>query len=524
MDQDPAATDLPVEGSDDSQDPPDLQGPELEADQLARYLEGRRRRWAEQRARRSTLPPMAEQLLDQDERHLNLLSEALEQTREARRAARPGADLGLWQPPRIKKAPLPWRVVRVLWRRSVQALKDHRHAHRVRAFSKRRPTTTEKPDLSVIIPTFDRRELILKQLTRYEKQSSDLSFEILVVDDGSTDGTFEAVSKLRPERYRLRALLQENAGPAAARNLAVKEAEGRLIFITGDDIEPAEDLLLRHWQAHEELADPSAAVLGLIRWPAEGLKISTTMTHIDGEGAQQFNYAWLEAGREYDFRHFYTSNISLHRSMLMQGNAPSELFSNLFTSAAFEDAELAYRLSGHGLRIVYRPEAEALHHHPYVAGGFFKRQKRCGTMAQTLWHLHPELAPLLGLHALEIDALNLLRVGRQTRWRLWARCSPEHDRALYIGAAALDSFPPDSKTDPNTSDDFLKIYFQVAYEEGLARAMELPRPKLTVAWSMERRLPETARALHVRLQRRLEHEEPRGRDAVLDALQRLVNP
>ena len=90
----------------------------------------------------------------------------------------------------------------------------------------------------------------------------------------------------------------------------------------------------------------------------------------------------------YDFRHFYTSNISVARSLL--DKEPSG-FSTDFPSAAFEDAELAYRLTRHGLRIHYRSAPRAVHYHPYVASSFFARQERCGEMAALFYSKFPEL-------------------------------------------------------------------------------------------------------------------------------------
>ena len=66
------------------------------------------------------------------------------------------------------------------------------------------------------------------------------------------------------------------------------------------------------------------------------------MRHVDGPGAQQFSYHYMVDGAEYDFRHFYTSNVSLRRDLL---DREPEGFSTEFPAAAFEDAELAYRLS-----------------------------------------------------------------------------------------------------------------------------------------------------------------------------------
>lgn len=409
--------------------------------------------------------PSPSELARQDRRHLDFLSQALQRTREERRVAGPDAELPPLFPQPEPKPSLPYRAARWAWRRASDGLGDAVRTLRRRRARRLRPAAAETPELTVVIPTYNRGATLVRTLAAYERQVSDLSFEIVVVDDGSTDGSVERLAELRPQRFELKVLRQNNAGPAAARNRASRIARGALLFITGDDIEPADDLLLRHWQAHRSARDRQVAILGLTRWPAD-LPLTATMAHIDGVGAQQFNYGWLKAGRTYDFRHFYTSNISVDRDRLRAAGG----FCERFPSAAFEDAELAYRLSLRGLRIVYHPEAVARHHHPYDAESFRRRQERCGAMAAVLKDLHPELAPLLGFHDLELSALARLR-------RPPADLDTEivdDRRAASLRRHALDlDGAPDPGEIPETTHLFLKVYFHWAYLRGLARAESL---------------------------------------------------
>lgn len=87
--------------------------------------------------------------------------------------------------------------------------------------------------VSVIIPTFNRKEQVLNALESVFAQR-DAEFEVLVIDDGSTDGTREAVeSSYADARY----FWQENAGPSAARNLGIQNARHDWIaFLDSDDI------------------------------------------------------------------------------------------------------------------------------------------------------------------------------------------------------------------------------------------------------------------------------------------------
>jgi glycosyltransferase involved in cell wall biosynthesis len=86
--------------------------------------------------------------------------------------------------------------------------------------------------ISVIIPSYNRRDLLLTCLDSVAEQSL-LPNEIIVVDDGSTDGTIEALEK----RDDIRLIVQENAGPGAARNRGANAATGQYIaFLDSDDV------------------------------------------------------------------------------------------------------------------------------------------------------------------------------------------------------------------------------------------------------------------------------------------------
>src|SRR5207247_273540 len=94
-------------------------------------------------------------------------------------------------------------------------------------------STCSVPLFSVIIPTYDRRELLRQTLASLWAQTL-TDYEVIVVDDGSTDGTWEELQALGS---RVRALRQQNAGPGAARNLGAKHARGDyLAFLDSDDV------------------------------------------------------------------------------------------------------------------------------------------------------------------------------------------------------------------------------------------------------------------------------------------------
>src|SRR5512144_325229 len=88
------------------------------------------------------------------------------------------------------------------------------------------------PAISIILPTFNRRDTIARAIDSIRQQTFP-DWELIVIDDGSTDGTAEAIAGLDP---RLRVVRQENQGCYAARNTGLGVARGRLItFMDSDD-------------------------------------------------------------------------------------------------------------------------------------------------------------------------------------------------------------------------------------------------------------------------------------------------
>src|SRR5689334_8065990 len=116
------------------------------------------------------------------------------------------------------------------------------------------------PFLSVVIPTYNRQESLLRTLDALERQTFPAErFEVVVVSDGSTDGTPDAV-RARTDPYRLRMLEQANSGPSVARNYGARSACGEVIVYVDDDIEPVSTFLEEHAKAHE--AEPNLVLIG----------------------------------------------------------------------------------------------------------------------------------------------------------------------------------------------------------------------------------------------------------------------
>ena len=249
-------------------------------------------------------------------------------------------------------------------------------------------TQPSSPQISIIMPCYNRAHGIARILRAYDRQSGETPFELIAVDDGSTDDTLSTLRHFQPQRFTLRVeSMITNSGPAAARNRGIDLARAPLVAFVGDDICPATDFVQAHTRAHDEEPREATAILGRTIWPLD-LPRTALMTHIDGIGAQQFSYRYMRDGQCYDFRHLYTSNVSLKRSFLQ---AHGGHFDTIFTYAAFEDGELARRLERRGLRIRYHADIVATHYHYYSARTFADRQYKCGLMSWVFIRKHPSV-------------------------------------------------------------------------------------------------------------------------------------
>ncbi|MBI3096985.1 MAG: glycosyltransferase [Planctomycetes bacterium] len=225
------------------------------------------------------------------------------------------------------------------------------------------------PRVSVVIPTFNRRELLSRCLDALAHQTLPPDqFEVIVVDDGSTDGTAARLEeRVASGPMRLLALVQANAGPAAARNRGIAATRAPIVAFTDDDAVPGPGWLAAGLAA---LDDPTvSAVEGRVT-PGEGARIGL------------FD-AWLanESGGR-----FVTCNM-FYRTVVLRTVGG---FDERFREAFREDSDLAFHCLDRGFTIRFVPEA-VVEHPPRPAGWTkFLRQARLYRYDALLKRKHPE--------------------------------------------------------------------------------------------------------------------------------------
>jgi glycosyltransferase involved in cell wall biosynthesis len=241
-------------------------------------------------------------------------------------------------------------------------------------------------DLSIVIPTRDRRERLLATLDALDVQRLDgAAVEVVVADNGSSDGTADA---LRARGGALHVVVVEVPRPGAsfARNAALERARGPVVLLLGDDKVPADDgLLAGHLARHRARPEPGYGVLGQVRWAEP---VSDFMRWLETAGFQ-FSFDHIAAGPVDPAAFLYSSHASLKTVALRAaGGFDGERFPYLM-----EDTELGIRLRRTGFELDYRPELLTRHHHPQTPAGYARRMEEIGAAARRLRGLYGDEAP-----------------------------------------------------------------------------------------------------------------------------------
>jgi glycosyltransferase involved in cell wall biosynthesis len=233
-------------------------------------------------------------------------------------------------------------------------------------------STFEPPEISVIIPTYNRARNLKNCLESLTWQDF-TAFEVIVCDDGSSDNTREVVASFK-ERLNLGYCWQEDLGFRAAevRNLGLQRARSKLIVFLDSDLVVPSTFLTAHWQAHQQypkvavnsyvmrMLEPKDDDLGLP--PAEFIAKHRANLKPDNRD----RYELFERVGPVEETYFLDSNaLSMWRKDLEQvGN-----FDANFVGWGHEDTELGYRIAQYGMKMVFiKAGTEAYHqHHAFSA-------------------------------------------------------------------------------------------------------------------------------------------------------------
>ncbi len=185
------------------------------------------------------------------------------------------------------------------------------------------------PLISVVVPTFNRLLRLKRVLAALADQTVPGDrYEVIVVSDGSTDGTDEYLASAP---YPIVVAVQPNAGPAAARNRGAELARAELILFVDDDVIASRDLVEQHLASHSAVGGPELVVIGPMLNPPD-FKMSSW---IRWEQAMLYKqYGAMERGLfKPTFRQFYTGNASLPRARCSPSEASTRSIAGRRTSS-----------------------------------------------------------------------------------------------------------------------------------------------------------------------------------------------
>ena len=236
-----------------------------------------------------------------------------------------------------------------------------------------------KPLISVVIATRDRKESLARCLESLERQALDRRcFEVVVVNDGSSDGTQEFLDRMVANtEFRLSVLAHENRGVSASRNRGIEQASSAYIAFTDDDCIVPPDWLERittSWQHQpRDVAGIGGPLDTLVADPNS--KAGRFIRFLD-----EFNYApvigrWrvhpvpvAQLSGSEQIAYLRTSNASFRKHCLVEIGG----FDSLFMRPGGEDPDLCYRLLASNYRFDFLPELVVDHCSRDSFGAFFR--------------------------------------------------------------------------------------------------------------------------------------------------------
>ena len=205
--------------------------------------------------------------------------------------------------------------------------------------------------LSVVIPTYNRLPILEKCLRALEQQqlAAPISaYEVVVVDDGSTDDTVTWLLANSASFPHVRLVQQDHGGPAEGRNRGVDHARGDVIVFIDSDLVVTETFLISHAHRLEQT------------WRDRGDRLCFTYGAVINTANFEDPTSEPHKLSDLSWAYFATGNVAIDREVLER----SGLFDTRFRLYGWEDLELGERLRRMGVVLVRCPEAVGYHWHP----------------------------------------------------------------------------------------------------------------------------------------------------------------
>ncbi len=324
-------------------------------------------------------------------------------------------------------------------------------------------TADPAPRFSIVIPTFQRRELVCAHVQAFARQLEAPAFEVIVAVDGATDGTGDALRRLDTP-FPLTVLEQPNRGASVARNAGAAAARGEILLFLDDDMEPAPDLLAVLDRSHR---DGPKLVFGHL--PIHPDSPANFLSRGIGEWTEGRRMRLTSDGAALTLHDLLTGQLSLPRALFQAVGGFDTAFTRDGTFGN-EDLDFGYRMMKQGHRLVFEPAAVSCQNYVVTAARYFEQSRQAGHADVAFVRKHPEQAKaLFALQGVD-DPIN------RRWWRPLARAWPltwPVMEVLRLAALRIGRRP-------FPSDRAVRFFYRVwalEYWRGVQEAGGMPRPR-----------------------------------------------
>jgi len=226
--------------------------------------------------------------------------------------------------------------------------------------------------ISVIIPVYNGEKILARCLASLQSQTIPRDkYEIIVVDDGSKDGTRKVA-----EGFNVNVISQKNQGPAAARNIGVKTAKGNIALFIDADCAAAPNWI-------EEMTKPFSnpdivGVKGTYKTAQKSLIARLVQIEYEEKYERMKRFPYI------DFIDTYSAGFRKNIFQKYGG------FNTSFPTATVEDQEFSFRLAKDGHKMLFQPDAFVYHLHQSTLWGYMRRKFWIAYWKILVLKYHPE--------------------------------------------------------------------------------------------------------------------------------------
>jgi len=228
------------------------------------------------------------------------------------------------------------------------------------------------PAVSIVVPVYNAARYLPGLVEACRAQEYPHLKEVILVDDGSTDG-----SRTVAKGLDCTLIEQSNSGPAATRNTGWRNARGEIICFTDSDCLPAPDwvknLVAEYCSAEIAGAGGTYGIANPEYWLARCIHEEIIQRH--AAMSSRVNYLG-------------SFNLSYRKRVLEEVGG----FDESFRRASGEDNDLAYRIVKRGYQIAFTRAARVMHHHPHRLRQYLRQQLRHGYWRMKLYSRHPDMS------------------------------------------------------------------------------------------------------------------------------------